>query len=422
LHMSDTKPSKLPLLLIFLTVFIDLIGFGIVIPLMPLLAEKYGSSLPFGAAGGSPGLTVGLLLMSYSLMQLIFTPFWGRLSDNIGRRPVLLISLTASAIGYVIWGLADSLTMLFVSRLVAGFGNANLAVAQAYIADITTPENRAKGMGLVGAAFGLGFVFGPAIGGACTHFGMSLNTIGFVAAGFSILDLILTAAKLPEPKERTQAGHERFQLDPGFYLRTLTDRKLSLPLAIFFISTFAFSNMEATLVLLTERYFGFTVAQNSWMFLYIGLIMVFVQGGLIGRLSKKFGEAPMVSIGTALIAIGLLLTPVTRSLGVLAAGLALLAVGSGINTPANQSILSKLADPAKVGGVMGVGQSISTLGRILGPLAGGYLFDKFGPESPYVLGAAAMGLAFLLSFGLPKSDGRPAPLPAQPIDKPETVA
>jgi len=407
--MSDTKTSKLPLLLIFLTVFIDLIGFGIVIPLMPLFAEKYGAD----------GLTIGLLLASYSLMQFLFTPFWGRLSDNIGRRPVLLISLAASAIGYLIWGLSTSLEMLFVSRMVAGFGNANLAVAQAYIADITTPENRAKGMGLVGAAFGLGFVVGPAIGGLCTHFGMGLNTVGYVAAAFSLIDLVLTAWRLPEPENRTQAGHERFRLDPGFYTRTLTDRKLALPLAIFFFSTFAFSNMETTLVLLTERYFKFDIAQQSWMFLYIGFIIVLVQGGLIGRLSKKYGEAQLVSVGTVLVAIGLLLTPATQNLGVLAIALALLSVGSGINNPSNQSILSKLADPSNVGGVMGVGQSVSTLGRILGPLVGGVLFDRYGASCPYIVAAACMGIAFVLSLKLPKSVLKPVLLPEQPLDKAE---
>lgn len=396
--MTDKKQSKLPLLLIFLTVFIDLIGFGIIIPLMPMFAEKFGAN----------ALTVGLLLTTYSLMQFIFTPFWGRLSDNIGRRPVLLISLSASAIGYLIWGFSNSLEMLFLSRLVAGFGNANLAVAQAYIADITTAENRAKGMGLVGAAFGLGFVFGPAIGGMCTHYGMALNTIGFVAAAFSLIDLVLTALRLPEPEKRSRAGHDRFQLDRGFYTRTLTDKSLAVPLLIFFFSTFAFSNMEATLVLLTERIFHFNVAQNSWMFLYIGFIMVFVQGGMIGRLSKKYGEAPLVQAGTLLVAAGLLLTPATQNIWGLAGALALLAIGSGINNPSNQSILSKLAPPAEVGGVLGVGQSMSTLGRILGPAVGGFLFDRFGTGSPYWFAAGTMVVAFVLALRLPRTASEPA--------------
>jgi len=161
--------------------------------------------------------------------------------------------------------------------------------------------------------------------------------------------------------------------------------------------------METTLVLLTERFFNYGPAQNSWMFTYVGFIMVMVQGGLIGRLSKKYGEKPLVAIGTATVAVGLLLTPATHQVGVLYAALALLAIGSGINTPSNQSILSKLADPDKVGGVMGVGQSMSTLGRILGPIAGGFLFDKVGVQSPYILGAACMFVACLLSFGLPKT-------------------
>jgi MFS family permease len=390
----NSAGSKLPLLLIFLTVFIDLVGFGIIIPILPTFAEKFGAD----------GLGVGLLLMSYSLMQFIFTPIWGRLSDNIGRRPVLLISLTASAIGYLIWGFAGSLSMLFVSRIVAGFGNANIAVAQAYIADITTAENRAKGMGLIGAAFGLGFVLGPAIGGLISHFAHgNVGPIGFVAAGFSLLDLILTALLLPEPKNRSQAGHERFVFDPGFYFKTLFDPKLRVPLAIFFISTFAFSNMEATLVLLTERWFNFNTADNSWMFTYIGFLIVLVQGGLIGRLSKKYGEKHLISIGCILVAAGLLLTPFTKQVFVLYGALALLAFGSGINNPSNQSILSKLASKEKVGGVLGVGQSVSTLGRILGPICGGAAFQYLGLASPYYIGASVMLIAFCLSLLLPAS-------------------
>jgi MFS transporter, DHA1 family, tetracycline resistance protein len=398
--MTATKSGKLPLLLIFLTVFIDLIGFGIIIPILPTYAEKFSAD----------PLTVGLLLMSYSLMQFFFTPIWGRLSDNVGRRPILLLSLAASALGYLIWGFAGSLTMLFVSRVVAGTGNANIAVAQAYIADITTPENRAKGMGLIGAAFGLGFVLGPAIGGLCAHFG-GVQIVGFVAAGFSLVDLVLTYFCLPEPEKRSRAGHDRFQLEPSFYARTLTSPQLRVPMLIFFISTFAFSNMEATLVLLTEKRFSFNQADNSWMFTFIGFILVMVQGGMIGRLSRKYGEKALIIAGTFIVATGLVLTGESASVGMLYFAVALLALGSGINTPSNQSILSKLSDPAEVGGVMGVGQSLSTLGRILGPVAGGAAFQYFGQSSPYYIGAACMLIACLLSFALPKA---PEPQPVQP--------
>ncbi len=387
------KSSKAAMLLIFFTVFIDLVGFGLIIPVLPTYAHELKAS----------DTTVGLLIASYSVMQFIFTPFWGRLSDKLGRRPILLLSLVASSIGYLIWGFSSSLELLFLSRLVAGFGNANIAVAQAYITDITTQENRAKGMGLVGAAFGLGFVIGPAIGGLCV--GQGLQTVGLVAAGFSILDLILTFFLLPEPNNRSAAGNERFGGGIGFYFDCISNPRLTTSLAIFFLSTFAFANMEATLVLLTQKQFNFTPQQNSLMFTYVGLLIVLVQGGLIHRLSKKYGEKKLISLGALLTAAGLLLTPLNLNLYVLYGALALLAFGQGMNTPANQSILSKLSPQDKVGGVMGVGQSLSTLGRILGPAIGCYIFERFGAATPYWLGGASMFLVVLLSFVLPTPDG-----------------
>ncbi|MBI4534624.1 MAG: MFS transporter, partial [Candidatus Melainabacteria bacterium] len=220
---------------------------------------------------------------------------------------------------------------------------------------------------------------------------------------FSLVDLLLTYFFLPEPKTRSQAGHERFALQPKFCLRTVVDKALRIPLAIFFISTFAFANMEATLVLLTEHQFSFTASQNSLMFAYIGVIMVVMQGGLIGRLSKRFGERTLVLVGCALVAIGLLVTPTTKSAVVLYVALALLAIGSGINTPSNQSILSKLAPASDLGGVLGVGQSLSTLGRIVGPVVGGVCFQYLGMSSPYYIGSAAMVAACALAFFLPHS-------------------
>lgn len=391
---KDTKKYKMNMALglMFLTVFIDLIGFGIIIPLLPLYAKQFGAS----------GLTVGLLLMSYSLMQFFFAPMWGRLSDKIGRRPVLLISLATSALGYTVWGFSTSLAMLFLSRIIAGFGNANLAVAQAYIADVTPEEYRAQGMGMIGAAFGLGFVLGPAIAGIAISCGINPGVLGYIAAAFSIVDLIFTAICLPEPVERRGKAHDVFSLGANFFFDTLTNKKFSLSLFIIFISTFAFANMETTLVLLTSKYYNFTMAQNSYLFAGLGLVMVVIQGGLIRQLSKKYPDAQLVSIGTALIAVGLVLTPATHSLVVLCVALIILATGSGINNPSNSSLLSKLSPGDQTGGVMGIGQSMSTLGRILGPVAGGYLFDAMGAGSPYWLGAAAMMIACLLSFKLPR--------------------
>lgn len=389
---DGSKPGKMALLLIFLTIFIDLVGFGLIIPALPTYAQELNASKS----------TVGYLIASYSVMQFLFMPFWGRLSDRVGRKKILLVSLTASFLGYLIWGFADSIWLLFISRMVAGFGNANIAVAQAYISDVTSLEDRAKGMGLVGAAFGLGFVIGPAIGAGASAMGMSLAALGFIAAAFSFIDLILTAIYLPEPKVRSDAGKQRYGMGISFYLNTLQAPNLRVSLLIFLVSTFAFANMEATLVLLTNEQFKFDNMQNMLMFLYIGVLMVIVQGRLIHGLSKKFGERKLIFAGCLLIAIGLVLTPLTSNPTVLYVALGILAFGSGINTPANQSILSKLAPEESVGGVMGVGQSLSTMGRILGPAVGGFAFEHYGATSPYIIGAATMVLAVVLSLLLPE--------------------
>lgn len=414
-QQKDGEKSRMHLALglMFLTVFIDLIGFGIVIPLLPLYAKQFGAN----------GLTVGLLMMSYSLMQFFFAPMWGRLSDRIGRRPVLIISLITSAVGYIIWGLSTSLTMLFVSRIVAGFGNANLAVAQAYVSDVTPEEHRSQGMGMIGAAFGLGFVLGPAIAGIVCFCGVPANVLGFIAAAFSIIDLTFTALLLPEPKSRGKNARDPFSLGAGFYFRTVTNKKLVLSLLITFVSTFAFANMETTLVLLTNQYFNFNMAQNSYLFTGLGLVMVIIQGGLIRQLGKKYPDAPLISIGTALVGVGLLLVPATHNLTILCCALIILATGSGINTPCNSSLLSKLAAKSETGGVMGVGQSMSTLGRILGPIAGGLLFDTMGATSPYLLGSCCMLVAFLASFKLPRPEKSiPALAPAMVASAEATAA
>lgn len=379
--------------LMFLTVFIDLIGFGIIIPLLPLYAEQFGAN----------SFVVGLLLMSYSLMQFFFAPMWGSLSDRIGRKPVLLISLTASAIGYLIWGSADSLILLFVSRIIAGFGNANLAVAQAYIADVTPEDYRSQGMGMIGAAFGLGFVLGPAIAGISSHFGIAPSVLGYVAAAFSIVDLVFTFFYLKEPEKHTEEkSHNRFSIGADYYLRSLRSKEFGTSLFLMFVSTFAFANMETTLVLLTHQYYNFDMMQNSYLFAGLGIVMVLIQGGLIRRIGKIYPDASLISVGTILIAIGLLLTPATHNLYVLCFALLLLATGSGINNPSNSSLLSKLSPADETGIVMGIGQSMTTLGRILGPVAGGFLFDAAGASSPYWLGAACMLIAFALSLKLPR--------------------
>lgn len=386
--------GKRQLFLIFLTVFIDLLGFGLIIPILPTYAQELQASEEM----------VGYVIASYSVMQFLFMPFWGRLSDRMGRRPVLLISLAASFAGYLIWGFSGSLGMLLLSRLVAGFGNANIAVAQAYITDITTPENRARGMGLVGAAFGLGFVLGPAIGMACIHYFHELHTPGFIAAGFSLLDLILTFFFLPEPAHRGHFGKERYGMGLDFYAKSLMDSHLRTSYLIFFLSTFAFANMEATLVMLTNKMLGFAPEDNTKMFLYIGVWIVIVQGGMIRQLTKRYSEKGLIAVGAVLVGVGLALTPFSHNVWLLYLALGLLAIGSGINNPCNQSLLSKLAPEETAGGVLGLGQSLSTLGRILGPVVGCTLFQRLGYMSPYLAGALVMVSVVVLSFSLPKTE------------------
>jgi DHA1 family tetracycline resistance protein-like MFS transporter len=399
----SAKPAKGKplLLLLFFTVFIDLLGFGLIIPVMPTYAQQFHAT----------DFEVGLLIASYSLAQFVFTPFWGRLSDKIGRRPVLLISLLASFLGYIVWGFSTSLTVLFISRLVAGAGNANIAVAQAYVSDVTTDETRSKGMGAIFAAFGVGFVLGPALGGFLTSktillsLGLSyfaehsLQAIGFVAAAFSLLDLVLTFFLLPEPEKRSHAGEEKYGIGPDFIVQTLKNPKLQTSLAIFFLATFAFANMEATIVLLTTQKFHFTPVDNSLLFTWIGVCICLIQGA--HRSTKKYGEKKMINVGTSLLALGLFATPFAPNVPTMYAVMAVLAIGSGLNTPCNQAMLSKLAPKECVGGVLGVGQSLSTLGRILGPALGGFLFGKFGQFSPYMVGAFGMVLAFICSLVLP---------------------
>lgn len=392
---TETPPAhRKALLLVALTVFIDLVGFGLIIPALPTFAQELNAD----------DLTVGLLIAVYSLMQFIFMPFWGRLSDKVGRKKILLTSLCFSSVGYLLWGFAaNNLMLLFFARAIAGFGNANIAVAQAYIADVTTRETRAKGMGLIGAAFGLGFVLGPAIGGGMSAMGIGLASFGFVALGFSLLDLLFTAIYLPEPQKRSSAGADRFPMGASFYMETIQNPKLRVSLLIFFISTFAFANMEATLILLTNKQFQFTTVQNALMFVYIGVLMVIVQGRLIHGLSKAYGEKKLITTGAFLIAIGLVMTPFSNNVAMLYVALAFLAFGSGFATPANQSLLSKLAPEEKMGGVLGIGQSLSTLGRIIGPSLGCYLFQTMGVSSPYLVGASAMIVVLLLSLSLPEA-------------------
>ncbi|MDT4897572.1 MAG: transporter, family, tetracycline resistance protein [Acidobacteriota bacterium] len=354
--------KRSPLFVIFITVFIDLIGFGIVIPVLPFYVE--------GTKFNASPSTVGLLFASYSIMQLIFTPILGRLSDRYGRRPILLVSLIGTGVGFLILGFATTLWMLFAGRIIDGISGGNISTAQAYIADITTPENRAKGMGLIGAAFGLGFVFGPAIGGVLSRWGINvpfLFAAGLAFANALLLYFVLPETVTPDHPARASAATGRWSQ----LARALKQSRLAFILLIYFLFVVAFSIMTTTFGLFTMYRFGYDAHDTGWLFVFVGVIGAIIQGGLIGRLVKRFGELPLVVVGALLFAASLFAIPFTGPrtglLTLLAVG-GTFAVGNSLSTPALTGLASKSVGRGEQGGVLGVTQSVASLSRTIGPL------------------------------------------------------
>jgi DHA1 family tetracycline resistance protein-like MFS transporter len=378
------------LAVILLIVFIDLLGFGILIPLLPLYAEKYRPT----------PLAFGLLLSSFSLMQFFFAPLLGRLSDRIGRRPVLVISLAGSAAGYLLFGLARSLAVLFAARIIDGISGANIATAQAYVADVTDRSTRTRAMGSIGAAFGLGFVFGPAIGGFALRGGESAP--GFVAAGLSTLALVLTIVLLPEPPARSAEGSllARRSFAPTKFARTMRQPAIATILIVFFLVTFAFSNFEATFSQFLHGRLALAPSHVAFVFVYVGVLIVAVQGGLIRFLASRARDATLAAGGIALLTAGLAAMPLAASVRSTLELLVPLTVGIGIINPSLSSLISKLASEEERGAVLGLFQSMSSLGRIAGPIWGEFTFARFGPAGPQWTGAAVAACAGGLSLAI----------------------
>jgi multidrug resistance protein len=402
--------NRSPLIVIFTTVFIDLVGFGIVIPVLPFYAE--------GTAFNATPRTVGLLFASYSIMQLIFSPILGGLSDKHGRRPVLLLSIIGTGIGFLILGLANTLLLLFIGRILDGITGGNISTAQAYIADITTKENRARGMGLIGAAFGLGFIFGPAIGGILSRWGIHVPF--FFAAAMCFANALLLYFRLPEtvtpdhPARNSAAGGRSIRQ----LFSSLKQPRLAFVLVIYFLFIVAFSIMTTSFSLYTMFRFGYDAQHTGYLFAYVGLIAVIIQGGLIGRLVKRFGELPLVIFGAFCFAISLFAVPFV---GPAAGGLAALLVGGGVfsmgnslATPALTSLASKSVGAEQQGVVLGVTQSTASLARAVGPFLAAVLINssiahRGADGAPHYMsdyslfvtfwtGAAIMLLAFFMAF------------------------
>ncbi|HEX9243087.1 MAG TPA: MFS transporter [Anaeromyxobacter sp.] len=369
--------------ILFLVVFVDLLGFGMVIPVMPLYAERLGASAAW----------TGLLSTGYSAMQFVFAPIWGRLSDRIGRRPVLLASIAATAVAFLLYGLAGSFLVLLVSRLFAGAATANIAIARAFVADVTPPEGRAKGMGIIGAAFGLGFVLGPAIGGVLSH--QSLALPGLAAAGLAALNGVAAYFILPEPEQRVVREEARRTRFTDFFTE-MGRPGIRRVILVYFLTVLAFSAMESTYAFLSRQRYGIDEAHVSWLFAYIGVIVVIVQGGLIGRLTKLVGEKRLLVLGLALQALALAALPFAGNVAGLMIATAPLAIGSGLSQPALSALLSRLARRDDQGGTLGIGESAAAFGRIIGPEAGTFTFGRWSMAVPYLGGAALMAVAALV--------------------------
>ena len=376
-----------PLVVIFFTVFIDLVGFGILLPLLPYYAESLGAS----------SLQVGLLSTSYSLMQFLFTPVWGRLSDRYGRRPLILLSLAGSCLGFLVFGLAHDLLLLFAARMVAGVAGAIIPTTHAYIADVTGPEDRARRMGLVGAAFGLGFTLGPAIGGVLSPYGYGKPAL--LASAMAGANLVFAYFKLPESlSEETRRQARKRHLSFRTFTEAFMNPRLGILLVLLFVVTFAFSNMEATFGLLNAHLYGLSARQTGYLFTYIGILLGLVQGLLVGRLVKRIGESLCMTLGTLSMVFGLSLMPFAPDIPSYCAIIALIAFGTGINNPSMLSLLSRYSGVDEQGRIMGIAQSMGSLGRILGPIWGGYTFGAVGIRSPFITAGCIMALAFLLTL------------------------
>ena len=391
--------SKAGLSLIFLTVFIDLLGFGILIPILPSFSIK---------ELGVDEAAIGIAIALYSFVQFIFNPILGRLSDKNGRKPVIVFCLLINAIGYIIFAFTDNYPVLLVSRFVAGIGGSSIAVAQAYIADVTTKETRSKGMGLIGSAFGLGFVFGPLIGGFLAEYGYMVT--GLVAGSFSLIAFIVTMIFLPESltKSEETISEKQFTkrqlVDFQALKKVFQEPSRAIFIILFFILIFSFANIYGTFALLGIQVYGFTDLQNGYLFGITGLVSAIVQGGLIGHIDKLMTKKNILKAGSLIISISLALIPYGGNFLGLALISGLLSIGTGMLQPTLLSLISDVTPENEQGVTLGVNQSLSALARVMGPLWGGFAFEFLGFQFPFLTGGAFMFLVFIFTmFYIPKN-------------------
>jgi DHA1 family tetracycline resistance protein-like MFS transporter len=385
-----------PLLIIFLTIFVNLIGFGIIIPLLPFYAETFGAS----------PVVIGLLFAVYSICQMLAAPILGDCSDRYGRRPVLLFSLLGTVASFAMLALAHSIVMLFAARIVDGLSGGNISTARAYVADVTEPADRARAYGLIGAAFGLGFILGPAMSGVLVK--VSYTAPIWAAAFITLIAACVAWLWLPETVHRARAG-------TGLPLRNLPELlgrpRLGRMLVIDFVYWLAFAMFQTTFALFTARRFQFDASQTGYFFSAFGVLGAIVQGGLIRPMVQRFGDKSIFMAGVLCSAAGLLAATLAHSVTVFALTLVPLAFGIGFGHPTIASLISKAARDDEQGRVQGAASAVESLGRTVGPVWGNASLQRYGESMPYVSAAVFLALTLALSASYQVSEPESAAVP-----------
>lgn len=371
---------------IFLTIFLDITGFGLVIPLLPFYAATFQA--------GSTAL--GVLLTSFSIMQFIFAPIIGQLSDKVGRKPVLMLSILISAISFIIFAVSTSYLMLLLSRIVAGMAT-ETAVAQAYMADITSEEERTTGMGQIGAAFGAGFIIGPAIGGFLSVYGFKAP--GYMAAILTFINLLFVFLFLPESIRPLQKRQSVKDTKKGFFrlMKQFKKPVIGSVLSIVFIITLAFSTIPVIAPLLGIAFFNLSSVEMSYVFIYIGIVQVLLQGLIIGQLSTKMSEEALIAFGALFMMIGMFIMPLIPHIVNFLTTITMIAIGNGIISTSVPSFISKRTPDDEQGSMLGFTQSVTSIARVPGPVFGGLIFEYIGLVTPFFFSAILLLISFILS-------------------------
>ncbi len=378
------------LLNVGLIVLIDMLGFAIIIPLLTFYADSFGAT----------EFQTGLLVSSYALMQMISAPVLGRLSDRFGRRPVFLISIFGTFVGLMMLGFANALWVLFASRLLSGLTAGNISVAQAYIADITDEKNRARGMGMFGAAFGIGFILGPALGGMLSVYGFAVPS--FVAAGLAFINLLTVFFWLPESITEERRAELMIQKKASFSLQTLLNalkhEKVGALLWVRFGFAIAFNSFQTVFPLYVLHKFGLNAQATGYILAYIGVILVIMQGGLIGPLAARFKESHLLVTFIGFAFVGMLGWAFAPSVPILLVAMLPMAIGAGSFNALINSAMSKAVGPEETGSILGIGASLESATRVVMPAVASYLLGAFNPSTPGYMGSAVLFLVSIYAY------------------------